>query len=236
MGIERDLLIGGALLLLIALVGWSVIGVGLQQRRVRFLARTLAQSLSEVGPVSRVRVLGVGRMELRIDQPVAPFTSIRIVLWLQPMTFLPLWLFQRLRGERDVVGIGADLSRMPSIRFELVDPLSRVGRRVLSRARGLGWSLDQRGFCGRQLMLAAPDLPAAARVLGRIDCRGHAAGMPILRLAVPAEGASLILTVANPEQFATAGSRPGAWLNRIGRAILTPGRRDARDSDGRSDS
>ncbi|HLG51066.1 MAG TPA: hypothetical protein VKY56_05450 [Chloroflexota bacterium] len=236
MGIERDLLIGVALLLLIALVGWSVIGVGLQQRRVRFLARTLAQSLSEVGPVSRVRALGVGRMELRIDQPVAPFTSIRVVLWLQPMTFLPFWLFRRLRGERDVVGIGADLNRAPSIRFELVDPLSRIGQRVLNRARGLGWSFGQRDFCGRQLMLAAPDLPAAARMLGRIGCRGHAAEMPILRLAVPAEGASLILTVADPERFATAGPRLGVWLTRIGRAILTPGQRDARGGDGRSDS
>lgn len=214
-----DLLIGILVVLVGVLVAWFLISRELERRRLAGLSQAVARVVQPLGSKGRVRLLGHGACEMHLSDVRPPFRDLRVVVWLAPRDLLPVWLIRRLGGQRDVVGIAAELSRPPTIVFELISPRTTVGRRALGRLKRLEWSRMRHQLYGQDLLLVAPDLPAADAFLHRLEASGAPPEVEIYRLAVEDRPPHLSVSVGPPERVVEMGPRLVAWLIRLAELV-----------------
>ncbi len=111
---------GTGVLLIFALaflfVAWYIVGGFWQRRTANVYLRTLglaAQQLSESKAMPRIRWLGQAGFQLTVDDAVAPFRKLSIVVLLMPREALALWIAAQLRRRGDSVVMRADLREQP---------------------------------------------------------------------------------------------------------------------------
>ena len=207
------------IVLCIALIGWYLVQREIERQRAFRLARLAAEVLRPIGTEGSFHWLGAGRCELRLSQTRAPFTSFRVIIWLQSRALLPVWLFERWRGRRDVIAFAADLTTRPLVQFEVFDPESSVGKRALQRATSLGWETFQQTIGGESLCVATPNRVSAQRVIRKTIERSPFEGVHILRLAATESSPNLNLTVDRPEALLAMGGRFPNWFGRLANAV-----------------
>jgi hypothetical protein len=98
-------------------VGWYLVGGLWQRRRSAAYVRTLgraATALAEGGVAPRLSWLGQAGFQLVVDDAVAPFRKLSIVVFLAPREALALWLYALARRRGDTVVLRADLRERPA--------------------------------------------------------------------------------------------------------------------------
>jgi hypothetical protein len=68
-----------------------------------------------------------------VEETRAPYRNIAIAYYLLTREFPPLWLWEQLRGKRDLVAVRANLRTAPAREFEIV-PLAGPLRKKLDEA------------------------------------------------------------------------------------------------------
>lgn len=71
--------------------------------------------------------------EAVVEETRAPYRNIAIAFYLLTREFAPLWLWEHLRGKRDLVAVRANLRLLPTHEFEIV-PLAGPLRKKLDGA------------------------------------------------------------------------------------------------------
>lgn len=71
--------------------------------------------------------------EALVEETRAPYRNIAIAYYLLTREFAPLWLWERLRGKRDLLAVRANLRLLPTAEFEIV-PLAGKLRQQLDAA------------------------------------------------------------------------------------------------------
>jgi hypothetical protein len=94
--------------------------------------RWMQGGLPVLGSRTTVRWLGSTVAEMMISEAKPPFTSVTLVIFLEPRD-LPWWPISRSRGRRDTLIIRGVLQRAPSFELEALDPKSWSGRDALPR-------------------------------------------------------------------------------------------------------
>ena len=81
---------------------WFVAGSITNVRKVRTISKALQTAGPKYGTVSAYRRLGNSGAQFIVEKAEAPFRQIEIVFLLEPRENLLLWLFERIRGRREV--------------------------------------------------------------------------------------------------------------------------------------
>ncbi len=159
---------------------WYAVGAASNRRLARQLANEMRDCLLTWGGTSRVQAFGTTAFRMTTEEANPPFRDVSLVVTLEPREMPINWALAKAQGRRDVAVVDASLRQMPRVGFELVDPLSRVGRRR-ARAKS-GWSSVNLG--GKEYLLSAKNEAAVDELfrtsgdglLGRVSALQVTAG------------------------------------------------------------
>ncbi|MFQ6058194.1 MAG: hypothetical protein ACE5MB_04840 [Anaerolineae bacterium] len=127
----------------VVLVLWYFVGRQLNRGRGEKLLRWVREGLPVLGEESSVRWLGHSGFQVQVEGTKPPFRRLGLTILLEPREMLLLWLFNRLRGRRDILVLRGNLRSRPKAELELVKARSRLGRRILSELRDKGWVREE---------------------------------------------------------------------------------------------
>jgi hypothetical protein len=120
----------------VAVVAWFAAGTIWNVREASALMRWMQGGLRVLGERTTVRWLGSTAVEMVIRDAKLPFSSVTLVIFLEPRD-LPWWLLSRLGGRRDTLIIRGVLRQSPAVaqvaEFEALDPESWSSRDALPR-------------------------------------------------------------------------------------------------------
>ncbi len=178
----------------ILLIGWFLAGNELMRRRARRLAVWGKRALDPLGGKQSVLWLTLHSFRLEVEPSrssvrSATFTGLTEA-WDVPVN----WLWNRLRGRRDMALILLTLEQAPPLPLELYRPGSLLAGDARHHAAQEGWAdepLDE-------LRLAAPAggaVPFATRLLGALGQERSR----ILRLGTRRQPPHLVLGVSLPD-------------------------------------
>jgi hypothetical protein len=132
-------LIGAAAVVLVA---WFAAGTIRNVRLGSGFMRWMQEGLPAIGERTTVRWLGSSVVELVLKNPNPPFSSVTIVVFLEPRD-LPWWPLSRLRGRRDTLIVRGVLKRAPAVELEALEPGSWSARDALPRVAP-GWQTTRK--------------------------------------------------------------------------------------------
>ena len=116
----------------VAVVAWFAAGTIWNVRKGSAFMRWMQDGLPLLGGRSTVRWLGSTAVEMVIREANAPFSSVTLVIFLEPRD-LPWWPLSRLRGLRDTLIVRGALRKAPAVEFEALSLVSWSGRDALRR-------------------------------------------------------------------------------------------------------
>jgi hypothetical protein len=179
------------------------------RRLVGRLAKEVKDAVLRLGGTSRVQWFGTTAFRMTTEGADPPFRLVSVTVTPRPREMPINWAIGTAQGRRDVALVEASLRGDLRVGFEIVDPLTRVGRRRSRAPRK--WS--RVSIEGRELLLFADDEVAARRLLEDL---GPGTLDPIMALHVSAGSESGIA--------ASVSARPGEASRGL-EAIRTLGER-----------
>ncbi len=150
---------------------WLVGGIWYNRRRRQRIWRWLEAGLDVFG--GRVNTVWIGStgtgLHTTIENPVAPFRRIELIVRLESRENLPLWVFERVQGRRDQLALRAWIRSPGGGELEAVpadSPLDRALQRQVDppwqRSTVVpGWVIAQRGNVPQEQAEALRALVAA---------------------------------------------------------------------------
>jgi hypothetical protein len=123
---------------LLLLVSGYLAGQWLNRKRTKRVGSWIQAGLGPLGGRTAWRwskTMTAGA-EVVVEEARAPYKNLIISYYLLTREFPPLWLWELLRGKRDLVSVRANLRWIPPIEFEIV-PLTGKLRQKLDRAVSL---------------------------------------------------------------------------------------------------
>jgi hypothetical protein len=150
----------------IVLMGWFAIGVIYNLRRGDALLKWMQHGLPSIGQKTTFRWLGTSVAELVIARARKPFRRLETLLVLKPRDVFWMTLLASVQGRDDIVIFRGQLTTVPLIDLELVDPNSWSGRDVLQQLAARKW--ESQSYNDLQLLAPAGLLSLAAQTLDRL--------------------------------------------------------------------
>jgi len=142
-------------------LGWYYAAFVYSRRLAGRVATELKGAVLALGGASQIRWFGTTAFRMTTEGANAPFRDVSVTVTLRPREMPINWAIGTAQGRRDAALVEASLRANPRIGFELIDPMTRIGRR---RARTKGdWSTFSRD--GREFLLSADDEREARRLL-----------------------------------------------------------------------
>lgn len=137
-GAERVLWIA-----VLGLVIGYLVGINLNRQRSKKLGAWLQAGLGSLGGRTAwrwIRSMNSGA-EVTVAEARPPFRALQLSYYLLTREFTPLWLFEYLRGKRDLLSVRADLRNIPEREFEIL-PLGGALAKKLDSSGGepVQWS------------------------------------------------------------------------------------------------
>lgn len=117
----------------VAVVAWFAAGTVWNVHLGRELMRWMQDGLPVLGNRTTVHWLGSTAVEMVIREAEDPYTSVTLVIFLEPRDLPWMWALGRSRGRRDTLIVRGGLRRTPSFELELLEPASWSGRDALAR-------------------------------------------------------------------------------------------------------
>jgi hypothetical protein len=188
----------GLSLLLVAGYVWG----SAANRRTRWsVARWAREGLRTAPDEATIRTFGTSGVLIRQPRPRPGIADLQITVLLEPREVLPLWLWHRIAGRRDLAVARAALAAPARADLEVVDRTSAFGRAAM---RGLtaadGWTIVERGdrfttaarrtqdaaaLAHDLLRILTPAIPDLAQVSLRRGTPALQVGFPLPPQAVP---------------------------------------------------
>jgi hypothetical protein len=179
----------------VAVVAWFAAGTIWNVRKGSALMRWMQGGLPVLGSRTTVRWLGSTAVEMVISEAKPPFTSLTLVIFLEPRD-LPWWPISRSRGRRDTLIVRGVLRRAPAVELEVLDPMSWSGRDALPRVPP-EWPVRQAAAPGGLVVhhTSAAALPHADALLAL----AQRAGLLVQRLSARRTEPNFQLHVSLPD-------------------------------------
>lgn len=125
----------------VLLVLWYPFGRRMNRRRGPQALRWLREGIRAYEGQASVNWVGGSAFRVEVQGALGPFKRVGMMVLLEAREMLLLWIFNRLRGQRDMLVIKGDLRLKPKTDLEL----TRRGRRAGRAMRALekeGWTID----------------------------------------------------------------------------------------------
>jgi len=148
-------------ILALVLTVWFFVGMQWNIRRGTQIMRWLQEGLPVLAEKTTMRWIGTSSIILDMDHPRSPFRSIELVIFLEPRDVVPLWLWSRWNGRRDLIVMRGNLPRSPRFQADIVNRRSWGGRHLKLPAEWQPFELAGPG------LIAAGETEAVNRELGR---------------------------------------------------------------------
>jgi hypothetical protein len=134
-----------ALVLVLALLSWYLIGMQYNIRRGRRALKWLEQGLPIVGEKAALNWTGVSHVHVQIHKAKDPFRSADVLIDLVPREMPLWWIWRRGAAEKDTLIVRAQLRAAP--RFDLVSHSPHVRADEQLKRSGSGqWTPVQGGL------------------------------------------------------------------------------------------
>src|SRR5437870_3465051 len=117
-------------LLVLLFLGWFALGTQLNIRRGNAVLTWLQNGLKLLGSRTTLRWLGSSGVELKVQEPIAPFRWAQVFVVLEPRDVPFLWWLSRRRGRRELLILRGHLQSMPTFELEALDAGSWSTRHV----------------------------------------------------------------------------------------------------------
>jgi hypothetical protein len=181
---------------------WYIAGNELMRRRARRLALWSRGALEPAGGVLMIQWLALSAFRMEVREPRPPLQSGTLTGLVESWDVAPLWLWNRLRGRRDMVLLQCVLRRSPAFDFELYRPRSLLAGDVRHIVRREQWPEEP----SEEFHMASP-VADAYGIAGRLLAELGAQRDHLLRLAVRRRGTHLTLAMnlSNPAHVEPAG-------------------------------
>lgn len=124
----------------ITLVVWYVAGSWMNRRRASHLLRWIREGVRVFGGEATWRGMGTSGFQVSVKGVKHPFKRIEMMVLLESREMLLLWLFNRLRGQRDLMVFKADLRTRPKAELEIAPKKGRVTRKILKAIEEEAWA------------------------------------------------------------------------------------------------
>jgi hypothetical protein len=121
-------------------VGWLLGGTLLNRRRAAALSRWAYRQAEPYGGKLGVRWITLAAFELTVTDPKAPFRRLTFTGLLESREMPFVWLWNRLRGRRDLLMARAEPRKRPLAAVEVVRPRSVLAGDARRAAEQAGWS------------------------------------------------------------------------------------------------
>ncbi len=149
--------------LAVLLVGGYAVGGVWNARRMRFLARGVANALTGPAGPPVVRRPGRGTVRLEAQSPVRGTGRVTATILMAPREALLVWLVWAIQGRGDLLDLRAELDAPPVGAGLVADATHRTGRAALRAAEAAGGT--HRRAAGR-MTTAAYDAEGLAAMTG----------------------------------------------------------------------
>lgn len=116
------------------------LGIQQNRRRGRVLARGLVAGFAGLRASPKIQWLGSSAFQVTTERALDGFRHLTIIVVLEPREILPFWLFNRLRGRRDMLVAKGELDNPPRWEVEVCDPRTPTGREGVRAAAAAGWT------------------------------------------------------------------------------------------------
>ncbi|MFN3476174.1 MAG: hypothetical protein ACK4Z6_01280 [Candidatus Methylomirabilales bacterium] len=127
------------------LVFWYFVGSQMNRRRAKALIRWLHNALQSFGGEATIRWIGRSAFRIAVEKTHEPFRSLQVTVILEPREALLIWLYQRFRGQRDLLVLRGELRQTPRAELEIFQQRGRIGAEVIRMVREAGWLVEPAG-------------------------------------------------------------------------------------------
>jgi hypothetical protein len=197
-----------------------VVGRWVNQRRGRQISNWLEPGLRSLGGTPTVQRITRSAFRFQVTNARRPFQTVTSSVVLISREVLPTWLWERLRGNRDLLVMHVTLRQPPAVEAEIIDPENELGQRGESQAQTYNWLAVEipprwRLYYARETSLLrleslAGQVTASPFEPWRVALRRNAPHM-LISMPVPdlerVQSKQLIDTLANLSKMAQAPSR-----------------------------
>lgn len=164
------------LVLVAAVMGWFAFGIIFNLRRGNAVLSWMQAGLPLIGERTTLRWMGSSAVELVIAKAKPPFRRCDLVLVMEPRDVPWFWLWSRMHGRCDLLIFRAQLTSLPRLEWDTVDPSTWTGRMALTRAAEVQWgnqALEDYRFLAPKASLPvsieeAPGLLESGRQVGPV--------------------------------------------------------------------
>jgi len=151
---------------LVIIMGWFAFGVVYNLRRGDALLKWMQNGLPRIGQRTTFRWLGTSVAELIIAHAKKPFRRLETLVVLKPRDVFWMTIIAYLQGREDIVIFRAQLSTVPLVDLELVDPKTWSGRDALKQMVERKW--ESKAYQDRLLLAPIGLLDLATTVLDKL--------------------------------------------------------------------
>lgn len=205
-----------ALLVLLLLSCWYLIGMQYNIRRGRRALRWLEQGLPMVGEKAALNWTGVSQAQIQVAKAKDPFRSAQVLIHMQPRE-IPLWWFWHRAPAQDTLIFRAQLRAAP--RFDLVSHSPHVPADEQLKRHGTGqWSAVQGGLANA--MNADIRGSISPYAVNRLIVQTTLEGMTLTRLVVHRSAPNLEVHYLLPQFEQVSPQRLFTSLHQLGEEIL----------------
>ncbi|MGQ9784824.1 MAG: hypothetical protein ACUVSJ_00005 [Anaerolineae bacterium] len=124
----------------ILIIGY-LIGRAVNRRRARTISAWLEPGMRTLGGTPLVQAVNRSAFRVKVTQARAPFSVVTASVVLLSREVLPIWLWEWIHRNSDIVFFHLTLRRDPRIGVEIVDLTRELGRRGKAQADQLRWPL-----------------------------------------------------------------------------------------------
>jgi len=135
-----DLATQAVIALSIVLVVWYFVGSQMNRRRAMRLLRWIREGLPTLDGEATMNWIGRSAFQVNVKKAKPPFKHLALMVLLEPREVLLVWLFNRLRGQRDLLVLKAELRNRPRAEAEVVPKGGRITRKILKAIEGETWA------------------------------------------------------------------------------------------------
>lgn len=124
----------------ILIIGYLV-GRAVNRGRARVISAWLEPGMRMLGGTPLVQAVNRTAFRVKVTQARAPFSVVTASVVLLSREVLPIWLWERIHRNSDLVFFHLTLRRDPRIGVEIVNLTRELGRRGKAQAEHLHWPL-----------------------------------------------------------------------------------------------
>jgi hypothetical protein len=206
-----------ALIVLLVLLCWYLIGMQYNIRRARRTLKWLEQGLPIIGEKATLNWSGVSHVQIHIPKAKDPFRSADVAVQLQPRELPFWWIWQSKIETQDTIVMRAHLRTAPG--FDLVSHSPRVPADEKLKRHGAGqWTAVQGGLANA--MNADIRGNISPYTVNRLIVQTTLEGMTLTRLIVHRSAPNVEVHYLLPKFEQVSPQRLFTVLHQLGEEIL----------------